>query len=424
MKGVMVGTRGRMRLLAGWLAVVVLVAAACSDSGDDQVATLTDTKPPPPVEATQDAPPDPPPPAAEPPAAPEVTPAEAPAAPEPEPPPSAEPEPPPPLPEGELDAAAVAALVSTIDAAQSGVRSSREQVYLTVELNFGGQPAGSVSDVPFTLSTTVGGLTHVQMDLAALAALSGFGDGMAQPAPAGAPPLETVLDGSAQQLYVKLGPLAALGPGEVLRPGEQPPELESLAAQRGAELADLWGRVDLSGAGDGLLAGIGLGAHPSQAEFLALLQAASDSGSILEARADGSGQVGGVATQIYTFVVDLAKLTTDLPPFLEGFLGGPGAGGPPPDDLLGSLPVPLATEFTLHVGGDGLARQVGFDLDLGEIMMAVFAGFGEMGETPDGADIEFPEIEYRVAIRIETLAVNDPSLSVTLPDPSLVVELP
>lgn len=131
-----------------------------------------------------------------------------------------------------------------------------------------------------------------------------------------------------------------------------------------------------------------------------------------------------MSTQGYTFVIDLAELTRDLPPFLEGFLGGPGAGEPPPDDLLGTLPVPLATEFTLHVGGDGLVRGVGFDLDLGEILAAGFSGFGEMGETPEGADIEFPEIEYRVAIRLETLAVNDPALSVTLPDPSLVVELP
>ena len=412
----MVNTEMKMKLLVGWLAVGLLVASACSDPDDSQVATLTETKPPAPVEATQDAPPDPPPPpAAEPPAAPEVTPAEAPAAPEPESPPEPEP---PPLPQGELDAAAVAALISTIDAAQSGVTSSREQLYLTLQLSFGGQSAGSVSDVPFMLSTTVGDLTHIQMDPAALAALSGFEDGMPQPAPAGAAPLELVLDGSSQQLYVKLAPLAALDPGEL------PPELASLAAQRGAELADLWGRADLAGASGGLLGGIGLGPQPSQAEFLALLKAASDSGSILEGRADGSSEVAGVATQAYTFVIDLAKLIADLPPFLEEFLGGPGAGGPPADDLLGSLAVPLATEFTLHVGGDGLARQVGFDLDLGEILMAVFSGFGEMGETPDGADIEFPDIEYRVASRFETLAVNDPSLVVTLPDPALVVDLP
>ena len=411
----MVNTEMKMKLLVGWLVVGLLVASACSDSDDSQVATLTETKPPAPVEVTQDAPPDPPPPAAEPPAAPEVTPAEAPTAPEPESPPEPEP---PPLPQGELDAAAVAALISTIDAAQSGVTSSREQLYLTLQLSFGGQSAGSVSDVPFTLSTTVGDLTHIQMDPAALAALSGFEDGMPQPAPAGAQPFEMVLDGSSQQLYVKLGPLAALGPGE------QPPELASLAAQRGAELADLWGRADLAGDLPPFLGGVGLGPQPSQAEFLALLKAASDSGSILEARADGSGQVASVATQVYTFVIDLAKLIADLPPFLEGFLGGPGAGGVPPDDLLGSLSVPLATEFTLHVGGDGLVRQVGFDLDLGEILMAVFSGFGEMGETPDGADIEFPDIEYRVAMRFETLAVNDPSLVVTLPDPALVVDLP
>ena len=214
-------TEMKMKLLVGWLAVGLLVASACSDSGDSQVATLTDTKPSAPVEATQDAPPDPPPPpAAEPPAAPEVTPAEAPAAPEPESPPAAEPGSPP-FPVGELDAAAVAALVSTIDAAQSGVTSSREQLYLTLQLNFGGQSAGSVSNVPFTLSTTVGDLTHVQMDPAALAALSGLEDGMPQPAPAGGPPFELVLDGNSQQLYVKLGAAGgAWSGGTASRAGE------------------------------------------------------------------------------------------------------------------------------------------------------------------------------------------------------------
>ncbi len=407
-----------MRSLVGWSAAVLLVAGACGDSGGERAAVLTEAEAPPPIEAPTEPPP------VEPPAAQATAPAGPPSPAEPDKPPPAEPAPPlpaepaPPALEGELDTAAVAALVSTIDTAQSGVTSSREQLYLTLTLSFGGQSAGSVSDVPFTLSTTVGDLTHVRMDPAALAALSGFEDGMPQPAPSGALPFEFVVDGSAQQLYVKLAPLAALGPGE------QPPELESLAAERGADLADLWGRADLAGAGGGFLVGVGLGAQPSQGEFLALLKAASDSGSILEARADGQGEVAGVATQVYTFVIDLAELTRDLPPFLEGFLGGPGAGGPPPDDLLGTLPVPLATEFTLHVGGDGLVRGVGFDLDLGEILAAVFSGFGEMGETPEGADIEFPEIEYRVAIRFETLAVNDPALSVTLPDPSLVVELP
>lgn len=137
----MVSGRNRATIFAGCLVAVLMIAAACSDSADDRVATLTDAKPPPPVEATQDAQPEPPPaPGVEPPAAPEVTPAEA--------PPPAEPEPPSPPPlEGELDAAAVAALVSTIDTAQSGVTSSREQLYLTLTLSFGGQSAGSVSDV-------------------------------------------------------------------------------------------------------------------------------------------------------------------------------------------------------------------------------------------------------------------------------------
>ena len=47
-----------------------------------------------------------------------------------------------------------------------------------------------------------------------------------------------------------------------------------------------------------------------------------------------------------------------------------------------------------------------------------------MGETPEGADVGLPEFEYLLSIRFEALAVNDPSLTVALPDPSLVVDVP
>ncbi len=417
--------RIRTRRRASWLVVILLVAGACGGSDDGAVATLSDTKPPPPVtEASEPAPPEPPP---QPPAQTPAPPSE-PAQPPAEPPAAATdvspPEPPAvePVAEGELDAATVAALVSAIESAQSGVTSSQLQVYLSLRLSFDGQSAGDVSDVPFTLATTVGDRTHIQIDQTALATLGAFEDGTAPVAPAGLPPIEMVLDEGGQQLYVKLAPLAGLDPVE------QPFWLQNLATEHGGDIAGLWGRADLT-AGDGIaneiLQGLDLGVQPAQDDFLSILKAASDGGGILEAvleaRSEGQSQVAGVATQAYAFVIDLASLAGNWPPFLEGFLGG--AGAPPPDEFLGSLP-PLPAELTVHLDGNNVVRQVELDMDLGAILMAVFAGFADMGEMPEGAEPELPDIEYLFAIRFETLAVNDPSLSVTLPDPSMVVELP
>ena len=112
-----------------------------------------------------------------------------------------------------------------------------------------------------------------------------------------------------------------------------------------------------------------------------------------------------------------------MPAFLAGFLGGPEAGGPPPEDSLGALPS-LPTAITVHVDDGGFARQVQLDLDLGAILMAVFAGFGEIGDVPEGADVGLPEIDYLLSMRFDVLAVNDPSLAVTLPDPAVVVDVP
>ena len=321
------------------------------------------------------------------------------------------------MPQGDLDAAAVASLVASVDAAQSSVTSSQEQLYLSMEFRFGGQSMGSVSDVPYALSTTVGGLTHVLVDQSALAALGAFEDGTAPAGPAEMPPLEMVLDETTQEVYVKLAPLAVLGPGE------QPPFVAELTAQ-GDDIADLWGRPDLEGMGDEFLPGFAPAARPGLGQFVGLLKAASDTGSVLEARSVGPGETAGVATHEYAFTIDLAALVGQWPPFLESFLGGPGAGEPPPPELLDSLPSPLPSGFTLHVDGNGMARQAVFDLDLGALLMAAFAGFGEIAEDPDFAELDFPEIEYRVEVRIETLTLNDPSLTVALPDPSLVVDLP
>lgn len=395
----------RARFVAGCLVVILLAAGACSGSDNSQVATLTETKPPPPVDTTQVVPPEPPPAEPSPPPA-EVTP--------PEPPP--EPEPPPSVAEGVLDMDTAAALISAVPT-QLEVTSSRVQMYLTLQLSFDGQSAGSVSDVPYVLSTTVGDRELLQLDQAALATLGAFEDGAPPAAPANLPPIEVVVDKSSRQAYVKLAPLTDLNPAE------QPAWLNDLVIQQGADVADLWGRSDLGDADGEILQLLDVAAQPDPDDFLALLQSASDGGAILEARAEGSSEVAGVATQAYTFVIDIAALTGDWPPFLEGFLGD-AAGAPPAAEAQGFLPSPLPANFTLQVGTDGFVRQMGFDLDLGAILTAVFAGFGELAETPDGAGPELPEIEYLFAVRFDTLAVNDPSLSVTLPDPSQVVDLP
>lgn len=419
-RGSVTVSRGcRATTFAGCLVAVLMIAAACSDDGESQVATLTDTRPPPPIETTESAPPpaaessppaEPPPPAESPPEAP--PPAAAPPAAEPPPEPS-----PLLLPEGDLDGAAVAALVAAADAAQSGVTSSREQLYLTMELSFGGQSMASVSDIPYALSTTVGGLTHILIDQSALAALSAFEDGLG---PAGAtqlPPIEAIVDENMRQVYVKLSSLAALGPGE------RPLFLDDLIAQ-GNDVATLWGRPSLDDVSGEILPGLGPGARPALGQFLGLLKAASDTGSVLAAQSVGPAETAGVATQEYTFEVDLAALIGQWPPFLESFLAGPGGGEPPPPEFLNSLASPLPTNVTAHFDSGGLARQVGFDLDLGALLMAAFAGLGEMADAPEGAEIDFPEIEYRLAMRVEALAINDTSLDVSLPDPSQVVDVP
>ncbi len=407
----------------GCLVAVLMVAAACGDSGDDQVAILTEDRPPPPVTESADDMME-----AESPAPPTESTEPAPAPPEPAAPPAEStpetsepvPEPAPPAPaaavEGPLDGTTAAAVISTLSESQQAVTSSRVQVYLSMQLSIDGVSAGSLSNVPFVLYTTSGDRTHVQVDQSSLAALSGFEDGMPTAAPANLPPLELILDGAGGQAYVKLAPLAALGPGE------QPPELQALV-QQGADLSNLWGRSVLDESVDEILPVAVVGERPTLGEFLTLLQAASDGGSILEARGDGSGEVAGVATQAYTFVIDLGALSADLPPFLAGFLGGPGAGGPPPEDFLGALPT-LPSEVTVHIDTAGFVRQVQIELDLGAILMAVFAGFAEMGDGPEGAEIGLPEFEYLLSMRFETLAVNDPSLTVPLPDPSQVVDIP
>ena len=384
-----------MKVLIGSCAVALLVAGACGEP--DEVATLSDTRPPAPVQPAGEM-------------EPEMQPESVPA-PQPQPPPL-------PL-EGDLGPEAASAVVAALSEAQRAVTSSRVQVHVSNEMSFDGDAEffGISQGAPYMRYTTVGDRSHVAIDQGALAALGAFGEGMPSAAPPDRPPIEIVLDSAAGQVFVKLAPLAALDPSE------QPAWLVDEAARRGGALDDLWGRSDLSGGALEIMPGLSVLEQPAMADFLALLEAAVDGGAVLAARAGGPGETAGVATQVYTFVIDLAAVAGDWPPVLQGFVGDAGEGEPPPEDFLAGLPS-MPTEVTVHADAAGYVRLVRMDVDLGAILMAVFAGLGEMGGGPDDAAIALPEFEFLLSFAFETLAVNDPSLTVALPDPVHVVDLP
>lgn len=317
----------------------------------------------------------------------------------------------------ELDEAAVAALAARLASVQSNVTSRRTIVSMSLAESLPGAPSIAIDDMPLMTITEQGDSAHAEMDAAGLAGgfLGAAGGGLEEQ---NLPPLEMITEGETG-LYLRLEPLLALDPAGDL------PWSEDQIAEHGGDLADLWGFVDLSDpAGAELWAY--LGATPqagAQEDFIDLLAQGPPAGALLEARSLGAGEVAGVATQAYGFVIDVAALAGEWPPILESLMGDLGQGGPTPEEFLGALP-PLPAELVIEADSSGFVRGLELSLDLGAILMAVFAGFGEMGETPDGADIGLPEFEYLLSIRFETLAVNDPSLTVALPDPSLVVDLP
>ena len=331
----------------------------------------------------------------------------------------------PPAPQGiELAADEVSALAARLDAAQAGITSSSIETYMTMRMTFPGEPGLEIEDRPFLSVVEVGDLAHLEADMMAFVEqmLDSFGGGP-DPGFADVPPLEMIFDGD-ERLYVKLASLSALElAGEF-------PWLGELEAESGGDLEDLWGFADLTESGltsRETLADLGADIRPVQDDLAEILSAGLAAGALLEAHSLGPSQVAGVNTEEYAFVVDFAALTDlpDLPDLFASVLGDSGAAddsseGGALGDLAGSLPV----TYTLHVDDDGLVWRTVVDLDLGDFLRSLVAGFSEAGEVPEEALSEFADLEFLYSIRLETLALNDPSLSVTLPDPSLVVALP
>ena len=324
--------------------------------------------------------------------------------------------------EDELDEAAVAALVERIEAGRAGVTSSLSELYMSMEMSFPGEPELAISDVPLAVVTQVGDLVRAEMDITAfIAAMMGAEDFSDDPELPAFPPLEMLVEGDTR-LYVQSSSFAAFDQGA--------PWLAEFEAEHGDDVGELWVFVDLadsSGNPVEALADLGLALDLAVQplgdalgdDFVELLAVAVADGALLEARGGGRAQVAGVETEQYSFLVDLMALA-EMPGLVASMLGEDLGGGESP---AASFPGPLPIQYTIHLDDDDVVRRVVVDVDLGAILAAVFAEFDELVEGPEGEESGMPEIELRISIRLETLSVNDPALSVTLPDPSLVVEL-
>ena len=425
MRTTAVNTRRRTRLPTGLL-VALLLAGACGGAGDDPVATVSLTEAP--TQAGQAAappptPPEPPSPspAEQPPelpagsAEPAAEPVDSPAAPPAETESRA-------LPQGELDEAAVTALAARIIEAQSNVTSWQARTFMSVRLGFRGDsgiaiPGIAIDDVLTGSLTRVGDLVRIESNMAGILAetLVDAEDEVRREL-ANLPPLEVVM-GSAMEAYVKLGPLLAL---RDLDPPTPPQWMADLVAEHGDDLGDLWVLLDLTDHIDEeVLAELGLQSQSALEDFIELIVLSSAEGALLEARSGGRSQVAGAEAQEYLFVLDLAAMA-EFPSVLEGLLGeDSGQAGPPLDGFLGGLSGPVPVDLTVHIDENHLIRRVVVDFDVGRVLAALF---NEPSRTDGVAGVD--QIEGLFSARLETVAVNDPSLSVTLPDPSLVVPLP
>ncbi|MXV89863.1 MAG: hypothetical protein F4121_02670 [Acidimicrobiia bacterium] len=388
---------------------------------------------PPPEPAPQTAPAEPPEPAEEPPTQP-AAPPEPPADPAPSPTetleePEAASEPPPAPPTasepqevaGELlDEATIAALAARLASAQESVSSLQLRAYMSLTASLPGEPPVALQDVPLMTLIEVGDRARAEVDMGGL--MAGFaGTSGGDPEVPMLPPLEMILEGETE-LYLRLASLLALDPD-----GELPPWLTDQLAEQDGDISELWGFVDLAGAG-GAEALASLGVTPRaglQDDFVGLLAGGLPEGALLEVRSIGPSEVMGIPTKEYSFVLDLAALS-EVPEALGLLFSpdpGPGDSAASPGDFFGGLGGSRPFEFVIHVDSDDLIRRSIVVVDIGAILTRVFDELAQAEGLPEGAD-PFPELEYVMSMRMDAVVLNDPSLVVELPDPSLVVELP
>ena len=333
----------------------------------------------------------------------------------------------------ELDEAAVNALVEHMSAAQASVTSSLTETYMTAAMSSPGEPDVAVDDVPVKVATTVGDLVHLvhlETDGFAMTDTTEEGGGSG---PADAPWPEMVIEGDTR-LYVNLGAFADLDltADSPLLAGldADSPLLAGLDTESGYDVGDLWGFVDfanLDRAPPNSWVHLGMGMTPSIVteplglgeDVPQLLARALADGALLEARSGERTQVMGVDTMPYSFVIDLVDLSER--PNLLGDLGSEALAAF--EASLDGLPSPLPIRYTVHLDDEGVDRRTVVEVDMGAILTATSAAFDELDGVSEGEASEFPEIEYHVAVRLDTHSINDPALTVTLPDPSRVIDL-
>ena len=308
-------------------------------------------------------------------------------------------------------------LAARLAAAQASVTSSQMSVSMSIAASFPGEPPVAMDDVPFMTLTEVGDLARAELDMGAfMAGMSGAADPGSEMPPL--PSLEMILDGDTG-FYLKLESLAALD--AALDPMGPSPWPEDLLAEHGGDVGDLWGFVDLTSTEAAeILAPLGVTPQAAlQDDLLDLLTGGLPEGALLEARMGGATALAGIPVQEYSFLLDLAALS-EMPDTL-GMLLGPNQGGPSPEgDLLGG---PLPVEYVVHVDSGDLIRQIVAVVDIGAMLTQMFDAFALDEGLPEGAEADLPDFEYVMSMRMDVVALNDPSLAVELPDPLLVVDL-
>lgn len=316
----------------------------------------------------------------------------------------------------DLDEGAVNALVECMSAAQAGVTSSLTEMYATMSMSFpGDEPYAAYNDVPFGVATKVGDLVRIEVDRAAGADAAGE-DGDSGPADY---PLLMVIEDDTR-VYFNLGTFEDHG-----MPADSP-WLAGLDAETLHDGGDLWGLVDLAEVDNApayswvhfALHAIP-GTDPLGEDVSRLLALALADGALLEAWSGERTQVMGVDTTPYSFVIDLVALS-EIPELVKsqgGDLWGFAA------SLSGS-PGPLPIRYTVHLDDDDVDRRTVVEMDMGAITIAAYAAVDDPDLMLSEEEMrELAQIEFHYAVRLDTHSVDDPALSVTLPDPSRVIDL-
>lgn len=207
-----------------------------------------------------------------------------------------------------------------------------------------------------------------------------------------------------ERVYVKLAPLLIGMP-------DQPQWVLDLADEHGGNVAELWGLVDLRTASPASVEVLSALApmlvvldKVPEPEELPTLDPEVTGG---ELHSLGRAEVGGVEVERYRVDPDageIAGLAAIMGDFVEI------------DDTV-DLRYIDAIEGEIFVDEHGYIRRRTSDVDIG--MWAEL-----MRESGDFADEEIPDVSGHFLSRLDTMLINNRALSVELPHPSLVVELP